>query len=305
MRTDQDLIGRLAAADPAPRTFDDEREAEVLLARLLATPVDERRAPRRRRLLATGAATVAIAATAFAAIGIVSSDESEVVEQAVAAVTRDDAVYHVRELRRLTGNIPGGARGGPFLNESWRSSDGRLHEKVFTADGSRLLEEVAGWRHLDRGSGPVLIYDPRADRVTYGGIGRPPDADRNAQIDPEGDPGQQLAALEARGLLRAAGMAQVGDRRGYRLVSDPIRVGGAEQRFEYVVDTETYLPLEKRELYRRRGEVFGSVSEFLVYERLPLDTRSRMQLDLDPHPGASCADGVGDVRGLGFVNPCS
>ena len=88
-------------------------------------------------------------------------------------------------------------------------------------------------------------------------------------------------------------------------MSDPIRVGGAEQRFEYVVDTKTYLPLEKRETYRHRGEVFGSVSEFLVYERLPLDARSRTQLDLDPHPGASCADGTRDVRGLGFVNPCS
>ena len=59
-----------------------------------------------------------------------------------------------------------------------------------------------------------------------------------------------------------------------------------------MVDTETYLPLEKRETYRLRGEVFRFVSEFLVYERLPLDARSRVQLDLDPHPGASCADGT-------------
>ena len=30
------------------------------------------------------------------------------------------------------------------------------------------VAEVAGWRHLDRGSGAVLIYDARSDTVSYG-----------------------------------------------------------------------------------------------------------------------------------------
>ena len=51
------------------------------------------------------------------------------------------------------------------------------------------------------------------------------------------------------------------------------------------------------------GRTIGMVREFLTYERLPLDEE---QLDLDPHPGATCsaeANQPGE-RELGFVNPC-
>jgi hypothetical protein len=102
-------------------------------------------------------------------------------------------------------------------------------------------------------------------------------------------------------------VTRVGARRAYRLVSDPVDAQGGKQRFEYVVDGETYLPLRQRWSVRRGDEEFGFVSEFLVYERLPLDARSRARLDLDRHPGATCALGAGEVRGkrdLGFPNPC-
>jgi hypothetical protein len=48
-------------------------------------------------------------------------------------------------------------------------------------------------------------------------------------------------------------------------------------------------------------------TRYLVYERVPLDARSRAQLDLDSHPGATCAPGAAELRrGLGpsFANPC-
>ena len=78
---------------------------------------------------------------------------------------------------------------------------------------------------------------------------------------------------------------------------------------EFLVDTETYLPMaERRWLRMRAGAEVRSSTRYLVYERLPLNPRSRAQLDLDPHPGASCAPHTGDVRGRrspGFPNPCA
>ena len=49
-------------------------------------------------------------------------------------------------------------------------------------------------------------------------------------------------------------------------------------------------------------------TRYLAYEHLPLDARSRSDLDLDPHPRATCATGAGELRGprgLGNPNPCS
>ena len=53
MRRHEELMGRLAAADPVrdrePLTPEAQREADALLARLLATPVEPATAPRRPR----------------------------------------------------------------------------------------------------------------------------------------------------------------------------------------------------------------------------------------------------------------
>jgi hypothetical protein len=330
MRPDRNLMERVAAADPLPDaerlTPEEEREAEALLARLLATPPEPpepsgaatRRAPhpRLRRWTLAGVGAAGVAAVAFTAINLGDSESprTDVVDQAVAArtvaaLTHEDSVYHVLQPKRGTGNIP--ARpSGPFVVESWHSSAGRFHEKVFEVRGGRrgrLVEEVAGLRRPDSRVGPALRYDALENRLHGGGIGRTAEADELPLIDPTGNPGTTLRELEARGALRAAGATRVGGRRAYRLVSDPIDAEFGEQRFEYVVDSETYLPLRQRWSLRRGEEEFGFVSEFLVYERLPLDAHSRAQLDLDRHPGATCAVGAGEVRGkrdLGFANPC-
>jgi hypothetical protein len=326
MPRDRDLMERLAAADPLPDaerlTPEAEREAEALLARLVALPAEPgdaelraRRARLRRWTLAAGGVACS-AAVAFAAINLVDSGApgTGVVEQAVAAktvaaLTRENSVYHVLQRRRGTGNVPG-AKGGPLYVESWHSSDGGMHEKVFAARGhrrGRLLEEVAGTRRPGRAYGPLLRYDPRENRLYPSGFGTAPGADKLPTIDPEGDPGATLRELQARGLLRVAGATRVANRRAYRLVSGPIRVLDETERVEYVVDSESYLPLRQRFSLRHDSEVLGFVTEFLVYERLPLNARSRAQLDLDPHPGATCAIGAGELRGkrrLGFANPC-
>jgi hypothetical protein len=330
MRPASDLMERLAAADPlrdaGHLTPEDQREADELLARLLATPPgpdgEERRAsgPRlgRRAVVAAGVACVA---AAVAAVNLLDPDapRAGVVDKAVAAVTRADSVYHVLERTRMTASGSNG-EGRTFYVESWLTSDGRIHQKRFAARGERrgeLLLEVAGKRRPGRASGPALMYQPRSNTVYPIGFGW---ARRGniPMIDPYGDPGVQLRELREQGRLRPAGMTRVGERAGYRLVSGPVPgPQGSEERVEFLVDAETYLPLAQRHSRRAPAPSAGSAeffTRYLVYERLPLDAHSRTQLDLDHHPGARCATGAGDrepsrlwretVEAVGFPNPC-
>jgi hypothetical protein len=325
MPRNADLMSRLAAADPLPDAEqldpDAQREAEALLARVLATPAapdgGQRRAwyPRLPRWTVATAAVACAAAVAFIALNLVDADapgpggiEQAVAARSVAALTRDHSVYHVLQRRRATGNVPSGAP-RPFLLESWHSSDGRFHEKIFADRAGRrgrLLEEVAGTRPSGRRVGAVLRYYADQNKLYAEGLGSSSAADKLPLIDPVGDPGTTLRALEARGALQVAGVTRVGTRRGYRLISDPIHAEGGEQRFEYVVDSVTYLPLSQRWSMTRGSQRFGLVSDFLTYERLPLDAHRRTQLDLDPHPDATCTAEAGQPskQDLGFANPC-
>jgi hypothetical protein len=324
MRPDRDPMQMLAAADPlrdgVQLTHVEEREAEALLARLLATPAgpgtEERRArrPRLRRWALAAAGVACSAAAAFAAVNLVDSDGPGpgVIEKAVAAVTREDVVYHV--LQRTHPTATGFPEGGQTVySESWHTTDGRVHVKMFAADGSRrgrLLDELAGRRRPGRTSGPALRYDPRENTITESGFGRAPDADAVPDIDPFGDPGAQLRALQEQGRLRLAGTTRVGGRRAYRLVSDSTTRwrSFAFERVEYLVDSETYLPLSQRVSARVDSErTYKLFTRFLDYERLPLSEKNRAFLDLDPHPGAKCSRHAGELRGergVGFSNPC-
>jgi hypothetical protein len=325
MRTDKELMQRLVAADPLPDAErlspEEQREAEALLVRLLATPMGaptDRRAVRRPRvgrralLVALGAACAAAAAvSAIELFDSGSPADARIVEKAVAAVTREDVVYHVLERRHATGRgFPEG--GQTFYFESWRTTDGRIHEKEFAANGARrgkLRRETAGrlrpWSTL----GPALTYDVRRNTINPSGVGRP-DVGSVPDIDPFSDPVARLKELQRRGQLQVAETTRVGGRRAYRLVADaPSRWHSFTfEGIEYLVDAKTYLPLTQRVSVlidsQPRHRLF---TRYLVYERVPLDARSRAQLDLDPHPGATCAPGAAELRrGLGpsFANPC-
>ena len=323
MRRDPDLMERLAMADPLPEaerlTPEEEREAEAMLARLRATPVEPEapeprtRRPWRRPWALAAAGVACCAAVGFAVLNFADSDAPgpSIVERAVAAVSQDDSVYHVLQLNRATGLDVAGADTRAFYFESWYSSDGRRHEKIFAATEQgpgRLLGEFAGRVRPGRSSGPLLRYDPRENTLYPSGFGEAPRADRLPMIDPTTNPATSLRQLEERGLLRVGGTTRIGGRGAYRLVSGPIkRFRGQVERLNYVVDSETYLPLSGRYSNRTRSGVLRAVSEYLGYERLPLNARSRAQLDLDPHPGAKCALGAEELRGkrsLGFPNPC-
>jgi hypothetical protein len=83
---------------------------------------------------------------------------------------------------------------------------------------------------------------------------------------------------------------------------------GEEVSVEFLVDSETYLPLAERQSVRfGSGSGINFSTRFLVYERLPLNPRTREQLDLDSHPRAKCSPSFDRKRApepVGFPNPC-
>jgi hypothetical protein len=321
MRPRGDVMERLAAADPrhdAERLRPREQvEADALLGRLLATPVQpaEQR-PRARRCAPVATGALCSVAAAFAAVNLLDSDAPgpDVVARAVAAVSQGGAVYHVLE-RSRAGPLGGeGFERMTFYNEYWNTSGGRMHLKTFAPEGGhrgKLLSEVAGKRRPGRNGGPVLMWDSRSNTIVPAGLGFRPFIRGTPVIDRFSDPGTQLRTLEQQGRLRLAGTTRVGDREAYRLVSGrvPGKVKGAYARVEFLVDSETYLPLAQHQTVRHpSGHGWDSFTRYLVYERLPLNATTRQELDLDPHPGAKCSPSFEGTRRpdpVGFPNPCA
>jgi hypothetical protein len=324
MPRERELMERLAAADPLrdaeQLTAEDQREADALLARLLAGPVAPAAEPRRprsrlrrRALAVAGAACAAVAA--LAAIDLVDPDTpgSHVVDRAVAAVTRAGVVYHVLEFTTASApSLPEAALRAPqtALIESWYTSDGRLHRKVFAVregQKGRLVEDFAGRQHPDRTSGSALLWDPSYNTISESGWGS---IDTDVPyLDSFADPGAQLRALQEQGRLRVAGTTSLDGNRAYRLVSDKSTVLGEEVEVEYTVDAESYLPLSRRVSAERGGEPTQEVvTRYRSYERLALDDATGRLLALDPHPDAKCSEFAHELteeRDLGFPNPCT
>jgi hypothetical protein len=309
MRRHDELMERLAAADPVrdrePLTPEDQREADAMLARLLATPVAEperrrSRAPR-RTLAVAGALCVALAA--FAAINLLGSKAPgpSVVDRAVAAVSRG-GIYHVVEQMTLRG--PGVPQA--IDSESWYTHDGRLHRKsVTTLNGQRVEEDVAGRRRPGRTSGPTLTWDRHSDTI---GATAFSDGGGLPFLSPFTDPSAQLLGLEKKGQLRAAGTTTVDGKRAYRLVTGKVPVGKDQMGVEIDVDAKTYLPLAQRlTLKLAAGQTFVARTRYRVYERRALNDRTEPRLALDRHPGAKCDPGahVLTEKALGFPNPCA
>jgi hypothetical protein len=314
-----DLMERLAAADPvrdsATPSPEQQRDADALLERLLATPAEQR--PRTRRRLPALAAATAIAAVAvFAALSVFDSDEGpapHVVAKAVAALTQDDVIYHYQAIAHATASdVPQVAKKEYFF-ESWHTTNGRMHRRSYAAkDGAkgRLYEDFAGRRRPGRLGGPALRYDAIADTIYESGFGTAPGGGGAPGFDPF-DPSRSLRELEGEGRLRSEGRVEVDGKEAYRLVSGPVRssVGGPKgvEHVEVLVDFDTYLPLSQRYSVRYDNGTTRTVYwRFLVYERLPLNDNTRSLLDLDPHPGAKCSPFAGEnPRGpVGFPNPC-
>jgi len=337
MPAHDELMERLAAADPLRDgeglTADEQREAEEILARLLATPARPESAPHRgsrgrrlRRGLAAAIAVTLAGVAAVAALDLIDSGSPgpSVIDRAVAAVSRGNSIYHSVTRRQII--TKGGTQGDvSFFQESWSTSDGRFHRKSFRTVGGRrgmLVEEIAGKWRPGRAQGPALMYVAPDNRrpgrtsgpvpvyagntISRGGFGYRAQPGAAPSLDPYGDPGAQLRQLQEQGRLRFAGETRVDGRAAYRLVSDVKQLGRrGRESVEFMVDSETYLPLAEH-LSRRSGANFGYDirTRFLTYERLPLNKRNLALLKLDPHPGATCTAGAGGLRSVGYENPC-
>lgn len=304
MRRHDELMERLAAADPVrdrePLTPEAQREADAMLARLLATPVTEPRRPRvrPRALAVAGAACVALAI--FAAINLLGSKTPgpSVVDRAVAAVSRG-GVYHVVE--RMTVRGPG--QPAAIDSESWYTHDGRLHRKTITK--GKLAEEFAGRRRPGGSIGDALRWDPSSNTIAesgFAGGGSVP------FLDPFTDPGARLQLLQKQGKLRVAGTTTVDGKRAYRLVSGTVPVDKDRAEVEIAVDAKTYLPLTQRlTLKTAAGPTVVALTRYPVYERAALNDKTERRLALDAHPGATCSPGAHELseKSLGYPNPCA
>jgi hypothetical protein len=291
----QDLIQRLRDADPLPDaerlTAEEQRDADALLARLTAEPVTPRARPRVRgwALAAGVACTLALV---LGAVSLLDGDEGGpgVADRAVAATSDPTAIYHTVWIGHATVPDAEDSSPPPAWFETWDAPDGSTHQKQFTVvHGQRgeLRGEMAGrLRPKGRGrfGGPLSTYDARDNTIRHTRFGRSPLRGAPPTLNPSSDPGRSLKALQAEGRLRLAGRARVGDRDAYRLVSGPVPgfVKGSVDRYEYLVDGETYYPL----LVHFRSGDFRITVRYLVYERLPFDAAHRKLLELDRHPGA-------------------
>jgi hypothetical protein len=307
MRGHDELMERLAAADPVPDreplTSEAQREADAMLARLLASPAT---APRRSRvrpraLAVAGAACVALAV--FVAINLLGSTAPgpSVVDRAVAAVSRG-GLYHVVEAMTLRG--PG--QPTAINSESWYTNDGRLHRTSSTTrEGQRVVNEIAGQRRPGRSSGSALSWERSLNTIAESGFA---DGGRVPYLSPFTDPGTRLQALEKQGKLRAAGTTTVDGKRAYRLVSGKVRVDRDQAEVEIAVDAKTYLPLTQRfTLTMAAGPKVVALTRYSVYERVGLNDKTERRLALDRHPGAKCSEFAHELteKQLGYPNPCA
>src|SRR5215210_2927526 len=233
MRPPHDLMERLAAADPVPDAHrlgpEQQNEADALLERLLATPVEpagRSRAFGRGRWARFAVATAGAAAALFVVFNVLDSETPtpNVIDRAIAALSQEDAVYHV--VSRTSGEVSYDRRGSRTLwNESWHTIGGRMHNTWYTDRNrrrGRYVEDFAGRRRPGRRGGPALRWSILDNTITESGFGSTGGGVGAPGIDPF-DPARGLRELQAEGRLRVAGASEVDGRRAYRLVSGTVR----------------------------------------------------------------------------------
>jgi hypothetical protein len=327
MRTSNDLSIPPEFEMP-PSRLRYRREHLVTELRQADSPVRRRRGRRRWALTVAGAACAAVAAVPALDLLGSSSSGGGVVDRAVATVSSDEAIYHVVTLFSIRHQTDDPRVLDAFdlegvdlfedrtqYSEAWIGPGNRNRILVYEANGGdrgRLLQEST----FDGSVGHV--FDARANKVivirSRRSENRPvpqPQGPVQPELHPTEDPAVQLRRLHEQGRLRLAGRENVRGRSAYRLASDtwvdPNEKGHTE-RVEFLVDAETYLPLEQRSISTQLGvsglprEVRPSAEmyetpvtttatrEFLTYEKLPLSEDNLSRLEPRPHPGATVFD---------------
>lgn len=316
------LIERLRRADPClgeppHSTPDGSAEAQRVLDHIMATPpqdsgLNQRR--RRRRLAAVVAVGACLAAAAVVLVDPLAtkSPGGEILDSAVAAVSSEDAIYHIVERVTVTTTPDEETLGNPYRStsvqivESWHSSDGRMRAVQFRVDGEdRLLEaEVA------RGFTTTRVYDPGIDRV-YEQPNQPVvnTDDPLPSLNPFENPGKQLKTMRDSGRLTVVGEVEADRSAAYllRSGSEDGRMPDAQARtVEFVVDQSDFLPIRQVITSHSRLDIEDDVfehpgqaealrraqrtgrtgiteevrREFRVYEELPRNARTAGYLEL-------------------------
>jgi hypothetical protein len=316
------LIDGLAEADPcreepAAPSAEETAEAQRALAAIMATPSQELPVKRRRRpgrfaaVAALGACLAALAVLLFDPLAT-KGPGGEILDSAVAAVSSDDAIYHIVERVTVTRTPEEEALGWPYRSksvqivESWHSSDGRMRAVQYRLDGASRRVEV----EVARGFKETRVYDPNIDRVSDQPNQPISDAsDPLPSLDPFQDPGKQLKAMRDSGRLELVGEVDADGSTAYLLRSGAHdgRMPDMQARtVEFVVDRSDYLPIRQvitgfsqldvgddvfehpsqAEALRRaqrtgRTRVTEEVRrEFSVYEEFPLNAETAENLEL-------------------------
>jgi hypothetical protein len=265
---------------------------EHLIAELRPS-VRRRRGRRRWALTLAGAACAAVAA--IPVVDLLGSNGSGpgVIEKAVAAVSSEEAIYH--SVSRLT--TDGVTR---YWDEAWIGPDGRRHGLLYEANGG---DRGSLWLEASWDGSIGSSFDARTNTLVVirahrdAGPVPSPQGPTLPSLNPTEDAGAQLRRLHEQGRLELAGTEEVRGQRAYRLVADtwvdPSEEGHTE-RVEFLVDAETYLPLEQRDfsthLVDGRPVTDTATREFLTYEKLPTSQENLAKLEPRPHPGAEVLD---------------
>jgi hypothetical protein len=300
-----DPMERLIAADPvseAERLSEAEQaQADLLLASILAEDpapaVRERRRP--RSWMFAVAATACALAAALLVVDLADDEGApgpSVVDRAVAAVTDEDAIYHMVARIRIQAIGHGAPRTHEWgYIESWYGPNHTSHTKGYELNHGhrgRLRFESADQLHpRPNGAfgGEGDIYDPLENTITHSRVGRSARTPIPTP-DPNSDPGEGMRRLERDGRLHLAGSQRFAGRKVYRLVSGPVRRGGGVDRYTYLVDADDYYPVYFRWVSSGGGIRTLSTARYLTYEPIPFDAQGRKLLDMDPHPGAKVID---------------
>lgn len=253
-------------------------EARALERRIVLRQVR----PRRRRLVVRLAAVgLAVAAVGFGALSLLPGDGPSAVERATAALNPSgDAILHT-----VVVGIRSDDAGSP-ITETWVRTSPPYDQRYVMRSGR------AGREGASRDGSPEH-YDPMTNTIyTVPREAQTPSVSRTPRVKRyvEGDVSvlDDIRALLASGDARDVDRVTIGGR-------DGIRIAFAGTKTTFVVDGETYVPIESSSV----GDD-GSVAtiRFRTYELLPPTKENLALLSLRAqHPGARVAqtpvEGVG------------
>jgi hypothetical protein len=265
-----DPLERLRAANPVPDPTPEEAAADALLARVLATPREERRTivRRGRPRLVLPAAVAAAAAAALLAVALGGGDS--LVERAYAAVQPGGDVIHEVVVSEWSTEGGAGANGGETIDAWYHPAGGRARRHV---SGSEGLYDV--------------VVAPGGVRVRSPNTGR-----RWAENDDPAFRARNRTDFlhEFRRAYESGQLKELGPRtfEGRDAVAYRVRNPRGIDSLTWYVDVATAMPLGSIELLSHRekaGEPLRTqthVRRLERYERLPATPENLSRLETGP-----------------------